>query len=59
MLKNIKRGKNKMGIYKVKGGYKVKSYVTGKYHNKLYKTRKGALKGAGTKARKKYYARKK
>ena len=48
-----------MGIYKTNKGWKVKSYVTGKYHKRLYSTYQSALKGAGSKARKKYYKRKK
>ena len=42
-----------MGIKKVKGGYKVKSYVTGKMHRdsqggyKVYKTKLDAEQAAG------------
>ena len=44
-----------MGIYKTKKGWKVKSYVTGKYHKQIYPTYKQALEASGTKARKAYY----
>ena len=48
-----------MTIYKIKGGYKVKSYVTGKLHRtatgkvKVYKTKSAAKKSAGRGERKK------
>jgi len=53
-----------MGIYKVKTGknkgkYRVMSYVTGKWHKRIYNTYSGALKQAGKVSRQKYYAEKK
>lgn len=47
-----------MGVYKTKKGWRVKSYVTGKWHERYYKTRKDALKASGTKARHAYYKKK-
>lgn len=49
-----------MGIYKDKktGKYKVKSYITGKYHKRLYKNKKTARKAAGKKAYGKYLMKK-
>tara|TARA_R100001530_G_scaffold54149_1_gene39939 strand:- start:509 stop:649 length:141 start_codon:yes stop_codon:yes gene_type:complete len=44
-----------MGIYRTKTGFRVKSYVTGKYHKKKYKTKKEALKASGKVARRAYY----
>ena len=49
-----------MGIYKVtkgknKGKWRVLSYVTGKWHKKVYKNYRHALRAAGVTARKKYY----
>jgi|TARA_Y100000296_G_C5136628_1_gene238564 hypothetical protein len=43
-----------MGIYKTKHGWIVKSYSTGKWHKKRYKTYNTALKASGEKARRKY-----
>ncbi len=52
-----------MGIYKVtkgknKGKWRVLSYVTGKWHKKVYKNYLSALRAAGVTARKKYYKKK-
>jgi hypothetical protein len=49
-----------LGIYKDKktGKWKVKSYVTGKYHKRLYPTKANAKKAAGIKARQAYYKKK-
>jgi len=40
-----------MPVRKVKGGYKVKSYTTGKTMKKLYKTKAAAEKRAATSKR--------
>lgn len=54
-----------MGIFKTKGGYKVKSYITDKFHKnnkggiKIYKTRADAMKAAGNVAKHKMKRRKK
>ena len=40
-----------MPIDKVKGGYRVRSYVTGKLLKRVYKTRKGAENAAATSRR--------
>ncbi len=48
-----------MGIFKTKGGYKVKSYSTGKFHRtttgklRIYKTMKAAKKAGGFRWKKK------
>ena len=53
-----------MGIYKVtkgknKGKWRVLSYVTGKWHKRVYNSYRHALRAAGVTARKKYYKNKK
>ena len=40
-----------MPVDKVRGGYKVRSYVTGKRLKRLYKTRKAAENAAATSKR--------
>tara|TARA_R100001163_G_scaffold41333_1_gene31289 strand:- start:1703 stop:1918 length:216 start_codon:yes stop_codon:yes gene_type:complete len=51
MVFNIYKEKEIMPVDKVRGGYKVRSYVTGKQLKRLYKTRKAAENAAATSRR--------